>query len=115
MAVQVAELQQWPALRDVPAATVRDALLHHFKLTWVDAFEVLFSKGAAVSQDPGDVKLFLLVQVRPPRPAPAVCAVRAVRVLCTTRPPGCCGGPLRWVPRAGKDSKASWGDVFTYV
>lgn len=74
--MQVAELQQWPALRDVPTATVRDTLLQHFKLTWVDAFEVLFSKGAAVSRDHGEVKLYLLVQVRPlARLALAVCVL----------------------------------------
>ena len=64
--VQVSELRQWPALRELEAAAVRDTLLPFFRLTWVEAFEVLYSKGAAISAPPSDVKLHLLIQVRLP-------------------------------------------------
>lgn len=62
--VQVSELRQLPALRELQAAAVRDTLLPYFRLTWVDAFELLYSKGAAISATPSDVKLHLLIQVR---------------------------------------------------
>lgn len=87
--VQVAELQQWPALRDVPKDSVRDSVMQHFKQEWIDPFRVLFTKGAPVSATPADVKLYLIVQVRRWGIAPPASAL-----LATVRPLLSCAWPV---------------------